>query len=287
VFILFPRSGLAQTAEPGAAEVFGPVQLPKVFECAPPADGAGALFDSSQNPLAERPPQRLETDRSAFTPSVFTAGTNTWIVESSYSFIAYDTGPSKNSLPETLVRYGIGDRFELRLVYNLERGGSDGTDVSGAILGVGTQQFGYGFKWNMFDQSGWIPSASMLVEGFTPVQASSYTQISAGLIVGWVLPNNWRWDSYIRYNSNRITDAFSVWTYATVLRVPLGRRWEAVGEYFGKFSQDATPAFARQLAGTGITYLVTPSLQVGMRVGGSLNEQTPPFYASIGLGWRF
>jgi hypothetical protein len=57
----------------------------------------------------------IETDRNSFTFARQTPGANRLIVESSYSFLDLSGEKIKNSFPELLLRYGIGERFELRL----------------------------------------------------------------------------------------------------------------------------------------------------------------------------
>ena len=68
--------------------------------------------------------EELETDRDSFTFAPTTAGAATSILESSYSFIDNRLGPETHSVPEVLVRRGIGEKVEARLGFNYEAGGS-------------------------------------------------------------------------------------------------------------------------------------------------------------------
>jgi hypothetical protein len=34
-------------------------------------------------------------------------------------------------------------------------------------------------------------------------------------------------------------------------------------------------------------YLITPNLEVGLRLGWGLNEQSAAFFTNVGFGWRF
>jgi hypothetical protein len=36
-----------------------------------------------------------------------------------------------------------------------------------------------------------------------------------------------------------------------------------------------------------VHYLVTPDLEVGVRVGWGLNDQSARFFSNAGFGWRF
>ena len=64
----------------------------------------------------------IETDRNSFTFAPMTPGAGRLIFESAYSYINIGNEGAKHSFPESVFRYGIGDRLELRLGYNFETG---------------------------------------------------------------------------------------------------------------------------------------------------------------------
>ncbi|HWB00923.1 MAG TPA: hypothetical protein VG713_20670, partial [Pirellulales bacterium] len=68
--------------------------------------------------------KELETDRDAFTPATSIVGRRNTVVESSYSFINNRIVADTDSLPELLVRHGVSERFEFRIGWNYEVGGS-------------------------------------------------------------------------------------------------------------------------------------------------------------------
>jgi hypothetical protein len=74
-------------------------------------------------------------------------------------------------------------------------------------------------------------------------------------------------------------DHFIIWAPSTVLRVPVDEHWGVHAEYFGEFAQQAQTNF--------VHYLVTDNLEVGVRVGWGLNDQTSRFFTNVGFGWRF
>ena len=113
----------------------------------------------------ERPVRKeLETDRDSFTFAPTTTGAGTSILESSYSFIDNRIGPGTHSVPEVLLRRGIGDRVEARLGFNYEAGGP-GT-VSGSEFGgedIETEEESrvlYGTKVETTEQDGWLPRSA-------------------------------------------------------------------------------------------------------------------------------
>ncbi len=92
----------------------------------------------------------IETDRNSFTFAPFTPGNGRLIVESAYSYISIGNEGAKHSFPETVFRYGIGDRLELRLGYNFETGRASEVaegDIAGNFGINAEQQIFYGFKY--------------------------------------------------------------------------------------------------------------------------------------------
>lgn len=37
----------------------------------------------------------------------------------------------------------------------------------------------------------------------------------------------------------------------------------------------------------GVHYLITPDIEIGMRVGWGLNNEAARFFSNVGIGWRF
>jgi hypothetical protein len=291
-----------------AQEVMPPQRPISTGELFPQLGSAGELFPRDRPEGEEREPEeeerrspfedKIETDRDAFTPSTKTTPLNRLIMESSYSFIDNRGAPDTNSFPELLFRYGLFKRFELRLGWNYEAGGG-GNVVSGssgeAAEGVDTSQLTrvqrmlYGFKASLTEQQAWLPDSILIVTGVTPTGGdATATQLRSAYAFGWRLPNRWRWDSALVFttdsdNGNR----FEVWAPSTVLRVPLGERFQVHAEYFGQFSENRSSNFARSFFSPGMHYLITPNLEIGLRVGWGLTEQSARFFSNVGFGWRF
>src|SRR5215831_18645405 len=87
--------------------------------------------ESPRREQGERREGEIETDRDSFTPATTTAGRGRLIFESAYSFLDNRAVKETHSFPETVFRYGLTDRLELRLGWNYEVGGA-GNDASGA-----------------------------------------------------------------------------------------------------------------------------------------------------------
>jgi hypothetical protein len=256
--------------------------------------------ERATEPAPER--DEIETDRDSFTPATGTAGRGRLITEAAYSFVDNRGVKETHSLPELLLRYGLTDRVELRLGWNYEVGG-ESAEVSAAGAGepeaVGSAgrllreyTLTYGVKVRVIDQGGWVPRSSVILQGLTPTGGSpgtsTTTELVAAYAAGWQLPNRWRFDTALRYGTaTEAGDRHSLWAPSAVLRVPVGERVAVHGEYFGIFSTGKAVGTVRHYFSPGVHYLLTDDLEVGVRLGWGLNDQSARFFANTGVGWRF
>ena len=238
----------------------------------------------------------IETDRDSFTPSTRTVSAQRTIIESSYSFIDNRHTADTHSLPELLVRYGLNDWLELRLGGNYEVGGG-GSEVSGGageeeVHGNGIvreTQLLYGLKARISEQNNWLPESSLIVQGHTPASGPDpATAFSLVYVIGWTLPENWKLDSAIHYAADKEgNDRYEAWAPSIVLRKTIAERWNLHAEYFGHFSQDKKENFRRHYVSPGVHYLITPNVELGLRVGWGLNDDASKFFSNVGVGYRF
>ncbi len=245
---------------------------------------------------SETTEDEIETDRDSFTPATSVVGIGNFVFESAYSFIDNRSVPETHSLPEVICRYGITKNLELRFGYNYEIGGV-GSPITGNAPehGVGATELEresiilYGTKVWMTEQDEWLPSSSILVQGHTPVQGeNTRTNLSVSHVVGWQLNNNWRWDSAIRYGTGSFEeDRFNTWSPSTVIKIPVGEKWKIHAEYFSVSTAGRETETTQHFFSPGGHYLITPNLEVGVRVGWGLNEQAPNFFSNLGCGLRF
>ena len=250
----------------------------------------------------ERERDEIETDRDSFTPATSTAGRGRLIVESAYTFVDNRGIKETHSVPELLLRYGLTERFELRLGWNYEVGGvgnnttgTDAADEDPFRIGGRLQReytLAYGAKVRLTDQDRWLPQSVLIVQGFTPTGGSSGTSTATQLIAtyaaGWQLPNRWKLDGAVRYGTaSEEGDHFNTWAPSVVLKVPIGEKWAAHAEYFGIFTSGKEQNTTKHFISPGLHYLVTPNFEVGFRLGWGLNDQSARFFSNVGVGLRF
>jgi hypothetical protein len=238
----------------------------------------------------------LETDRDAFTPATTTVAAGQRLLESSYAWIDNRDAPATNSLPELLVRFGAAERLEWRLGFNYEQG-SGGSVVTAVEVGEGLlgeelaseSNLLYGFKLRLTDQEAWLPRSSLIVEAFTPVSGNVWgTEPVATAVCGWELPLTWRFDAAIRYAwADSEAGRFDKWMPSAVLRMPVTERWEIHAEWFGSWSDGLADDTVRPFIGPGTHFMLTPTLEIGCRMGWGLTQDAASYFVDSGLGWRF
>jgi len=265
--------------------------LAAVAVLATPMFASGQFRELDSAPQAEN---EIETDRDSFTPAITTVGIGNTQFEASYSFIVNRRLPDAHSFPEAVLRRGIADRLELRLGWNYAIGGPTSA-VSGADFGdedfvvERSSEIMYGLKLATSKQSGWLPTSSVIVEGYTPTSGpSNFSRFTLGEAFGWTLPNGWQWSSAMRFGTaNENGDNFNQWAPSTVVTVPLGKRWNVHAEYFGVMSDGKVVAQSQHYVSPGGHVHLTKNLELGLRFGFGLNTQTPTFFSNVGLGYRF
>jgi hypothetical protein len=238
----------------------------------------------------------VETDRDSFTPSTRTVGRHRCVTESSYSFVDNRAVAETHSLPELLVRYGISERVELRIGGNYEVGG-EGADVNGGTSRAATESEGisqesqalYGLKFAVSEQSNWLPQSSLIVQGHTPMSGPEpATAFSMTYAFGWELEDDWVLDSAVRMLSDSEQgDRFEAWASSIVLRKTFAERWNVHLEYFSISAENRERDAVRQFVSPGAHWLITPDLEVGVRVGWGLNTDASQFFSNVGFGWRY
>ncbi|MFI4875334.1 MAG: transporter [Blastopirellula sp. JB062] len=238
----------------------------------------------------------IVTDRDSFTPSTSVVGYGRTVVESAYTLVDNRDVAETHSFPELLARIGVSETVELRLGWNYEVGGA-GNPVSGNVPDdivdeaeiERESRLLYGAKVWLTEQCGWTPQSSVLLQGYTPTSGpANDSSFSAAYVGGWIWRNGWEWDSALRYGvDSSEEDHYGVWSPSTVIKAPVGERWKAHAEYFGAFTEGREAESVQHFFSPGIHYLVTPNLEVGVRVGWGLNRQSPNFFSNVGGGLRY
>ncbi len=308
--LVFGRSATGQqpvSAPPSAAPSAPVESLPPLpgdpAEPEPPtlpssADAESSLIDIANESDRAEAPEFLETDGSSFTFAVQTAEKYRTIFESGFTSIKIGKETAKQSFPESLFRYGLTDRLELRFGYNYETSPKNRDAIEGDIAGNfginAQQQIYYGFKYQVSrqrEENPWRPTSAFLFQLHTPIASEqTRTQIRLGYAFGWTLPNGWNFDAGFRYGTDReLGYNYTLWAPSTALKIPMGRRkrWYTQLEYFGIVSEFRPKNFSKQFVDTGLHYFITPHWEIGASVSFGINEQTQGTMVNVGMGFQF
>jgi hypothetical protein len=238
-------------------------------------------------------PDLIETDRNSFTFARVTPGANRLIVESSFSYINLTGQKTTYSFPELLMRYGIGDRFELRLGWNYEVGRErvpGGGDIAGFFGANAQQQLYYGFKTVLSKQSGWVPGSAFFLQGHTPTGGpQSVSQLRTGYVLGWTFPNRWSFDAAFRFGTDKDEDgSYRLWAPSAVLKTPLteDERWFTHVEYFSVITQGTENDTNMHFVDIGLHHLITPNIEVGAIVAFGPHSGGMNLLTNCGIGIR-
>ncbi len=214
----------------------------------------------------------IETDRPDFTESPSTLPVGRWQVESGFTLLR-DRSLRSWSLPELLLRTGIGERLELRFGapdYLLSPSAPEGfSDVS---LGLKHALPGRGETDLALLLHTSLPTGKL---GESRAVPELFLISSSPLRDGYEL-------------SGQIGARFGerLGGMATLsLGIPLrDERWGAFAELAAEFEEDAPPS---PLFHTGLTFSPQLDVQFDLHLGFGLNRHAPEFFVGGGYAHRF
>jgi len=240
------------------------------------------------------PPSPISTDRPGFLFSSHTVGRGVLQTEWGIPAVTVnDSGGVDTRFTSLfgLVRYGVTDRFELRLdspVYNESRvraGGRTATD-----RGFGDVEIGA--KWHLFDELNGRPSMCLIPSVILPAGQKGFTagdpvyQLNA--MAEWNLANGWGAGALAGYLNGPSGDGrYGQGTFA----VSLGRslpspKWSAYGEAV-YVTTNLAGASDSSFLGAGIKYLVSNDFQLDLSFDRGLTADSPDWLFGFGIAARF
>ncbi len=255
----------------------------------------------------------INTDRPDFTDAVYSVGKGVAILETGYTFHKQNTAEthfSTRQLPESLLRYGVTDEFELRLKWP----GYLMADNKTVATGVHTANFGsedidVGFKYEIIQQHGWIPMTT-LVTGMTLPTGSrglsaNFVQPHFNIVAGWGF-RRWlylKWQTgadFLHTSGTQLsTVGSSVPTFVTVggaqnswhESLSLLTQWtKRVGAFHEWFMISGTGSGDRSAAhylDMGLYLYATPNVQFDVRVGRRLSNRINDYFTGVGFSGRW
>ena len=228
-------------------------------------------------------PSPLITDRPDFTESTSAVAPGRVQIESGLTFTSRETDDALEA-PEALFRIGLADRLELRLEapsYTWADAGDDGLGDSSL-----------GFKLELAEQRGARPALAVIGLVGLPTGDSDLTtdhlQPGAILAASWDLPH----ELALGLNAGATSaddgagDNFSEYSASVALGFPLAGDLSGFIEYYGLYRSGGGGGPEHVVDG-GLTYLVSPDVQLDVFVGAGLSDHAPDWLVGAGVSFRF
>lgn len=238
----------------------------------------------------------IATDRPDFVESSNVVGNGRFQIETSFAADRNkaDGVKERGYATPTLLRYGIGDNWEVRLETD-GRIRTTSTDIAsgGRLTEKGYGDVSLGVKWHVADAQGASPSMGLLAHvdldtGSAPFRAPGKGG-SLRLAAEWEFADDWSLGVMpgLAWLPNDNGDRHTTGIFGIVV----GKGWTDALRTFVEYS-DQRIARARD-GGTvstfdvGVAYLLTNSVQIDTALSRGLNSRTPDWSWTVGLSMKF
>jgi hypothetical protein len=260
-------------------------------EKAKPA-GGDADSDEAEEPKDEP----LESDRPDFTEATTTVGLGRLQIEGGYKFTHGIGGvPSHDAhdLPEMLLRYGVAERLELRAAWDegvvfdrrLDR------NSGRVVTETGFTDVELGVKYAISKQDKWRPQTAMIVALTAPVGSSSQTSGQVDVRVNYLY--SWEFNKKTSLNcstgnlwTGESGDHFSELFQAVSLEYEWTEKLHVFGEWYALVPRDGRDNRTQHYFDSGLTYLLTPNVQLDWSAGLGLSDASDRFFTGCGVTIR-
>jgi hypothetical protein len=197
-------------------------------------------------------------------------------------------------VPATLLRYGLGERVELRLGWS---GWIDQEVRAGAAResadGIGDAEVGA--KVLLREGGGVSPRVAVIAATSVPAGDDAFSSdrfdpsarltvshdLAGGIGLGWNIGVETA--SGPAVDRGRTTLSTAIYTLAAGF--PAGEKMGVFAELFGEVPMSA-PGDPAHLVDAGVTYLLRPHLQLDVAGGVGLSDDAPDWFAGVGVSVR-
>ncbi|HCA49982.1 MAG: transporter [Pirellulaceae bacterium] len=237
-------------------------------------------------------------DRPDFTESSTTVGLGVKQVEMGYTYTFDSDGPTQSishSYPEMLWRVGMyAEWLEFRIAYNfgdvLERTQSTETVNSSA----GGEDLYLGFKIALTPQDGVLPETALVLQTTVAsgddVFSSGDANPGLNYIYSWALDDEWSLAGQTQWNRAVDGDTgrpYSEFSQSVAIGKSLDDKLGAYYEWYCLIPDGADSAPVEHYMDGGFTYSLNNNLQLDIRAGFGLNEESDDYFAGTGLIYRY
>jgi len=250
------------------------------------------LFRAQEESPYDEP---LATDRPDFTEASSSVGRGVIQLESGYTYTyddddANDIIRREHSGPEIVLRYGLTDRIEARLVWNYlwESNRENGVDQ----FTDGADDLTVGSKVEITDEEGWIPESAVILHLITPTGGGAFSnhhvESQINYCYGWDLTE----ETYLAASTGHTTatddavDRYNQFHQSASVGTSLTEKLGFYIEYFGLYFDGREDDVPENYVDGGFTFQFDYNNQFDIRAGKGLNEAADDFFGGVGMSFR-
>ncbi|MBM3458947.1 MAG: transporter [Armatimonadetes bacterium] len=243
--------------------------------------GPAAAGQGTEPPARPDVPPTIVTDRPDFTESSLAIPRGMLQIESGFTYTANSDGTRLFNIPETLFRWGIGGKTEIRLApadFLIGRNGKTRRGFGDTYLG---------FKRELGSLGGFDLALMPAVTLPTSSRGFGSGSIDPEIVLTWARDLKSAWSvggilgmAWPREPGNRNTTFFPTISFSRSLGGRLG--W--FFEYAGTFSESGDDV---HLLHHGYTYLLNNNSQLDLHGGFGISRAAPDFFIGAGYSVRF
>ncbi len=231
----------------------------------------------------------LVTDRPDFTESSSTVGSGILQIEAGFTHAAFPGDTDVTTVGETLARWGVAEKLELRFVlptYVRE------SSADGRVSGFSNTGFGLKVELAQGEGKGFVGGMEAALIASTTIPTGSAVLLDESWQPSAVLSLGWEMSPMLGLGLNlgvaqpveedhRFTSAWG----SVALGVGLTDRLSWFIELIG-FNREDLRGPDTATFQTGLTYLLSPDIQFDVRAARRLTDRGVDFLAAAGVSWR-
>ncbi len=239
------------------------------------------VFLISQTTIYAQNNPAIQTDRPDQTECPFIVPANHFQVESGFSYEKVTTNSSAYALPSTLIRYGVNEMFEFRLIEEF---------VAEEIYketSTGFTPLTFGLKAKLNEEKGIFPEMAFIGHLSIPDFASEdYKTVYYAPSFRLTMQHTLSEKVTLAYNLGAEWDGFSAeptFIYTLTSGITTGKNTGIYFEFYGFAPQNQN---ADHRFDGGFVYQMKPNMQFDISGGVGITENAPDYYGALGFSFR-
>ena len=224
----------------------------------------------------------IQTDRPDQTECPFIVPTNYLQMENGFSYQKTDDNSSEIVAPTVLLKYGINDHFELRMITEFLLNKNFDENISGInpIL--------LGFKTRLFEEKGNVPITSFIAHLSIPKLSSLELKTTFyAPEFRFTMQHSLSEKQSLSYNLGAEWNgqtAEPIFIYTLTTGYSFSKKVSGYIELYGFIPQFEKPDHRFDF---GLNYLLKPNHQLDISGGFGFSETSPNYFVSLGYSFRF